>query len=227
MKIYREAFIRLFFPASCGVCGILLDLTEERTCSACGTRIRKLGYGIPESSFFESWEYLDHAWACFPYKPPVRDIITAVKFNHKPWLIKELRQSLEPIALAISSEYRYDGLMAVPVDRFRLAERGYNPAALAAELVHEVTRIPFTFCGLKKRMGVPPQSGLTRQERLANLGGAFRLSASLRFEGKSLLLVDDVMTTGATANEVARVLKEHGANRVDLLAMAKTEENFT
>lgn len=108
-------------------------------------------------------------------------------------------------------------LVPVPSHRSRLVERGYNPAALlAAALARRAgARVSHV---LVRRRTAPPQHQLSRAERLANLHGAF--SATKRLDGRSIMLVDDVVSTGTTLSECALALREAGAQRVDALVVA-------
>jgi predicted amidophosphoribosyltransferase len=108
------------------------------------------------------------------------------------------------------------------VTRARLHERGFNPAG-------EIAKVVARTCGVRLDQGLvvrareqAPQAGLTRRERLANLHGAFRCPSAL--PGRDVALVDDVMTTGATADAIARELKAAGAARVRVWALARTPE---
>ena len=115
----------------------------------------------------------------------------------------------------------YGAVVPVPSTTRRNRDRGYDPGGLLAE---EVARqLGLTFRTLLTRVrDAPPQSTLPAAERRRNVYGAFRSSPSAR--GAHLLLVDDVMTTGATAFEAARTLRASGSVRGDLLVLARTPE---
>ncbi len=123
----------------------------------------------------------------------------------------------------ITSECLYDFILCVPMDRFKLMEREFNQAELIAEILSKACGIPLLRTGLQKHLRTPLQIHLNRTERKANLWGAFGLARGVSVSGRSILLVDDIITTGATAESAARILKEAGAKRVDFLALARTE----
>ena len=115
-----------------------------------------------------------------------------------------------------------DRLAPVPLHRGRLFRRRYNQAALLAQALSRHCGVPRP-AGPACNAGAPPptQGGLDRQDRLRNVRGAFRLRPGLSVTGQRLVLVDDVLTTGATLAECARVLLRAGAARVDVLTLAR------
>jgi ComF family protein len=116
-----------------------------------------------------------------------------------------------------------DVLLPVPLHRGRLARRRFNQAALLARAVSERTGVPVDPFALTRVKSTPPQVGLTRTQRAANVQGAFRVPAETRgaVEGKAVVLVDDVMTSGATINAASRAVLRGGARRVDVLVFAR------
>jgi ComF family protein len=113
-------------------------------------------------------------------------------------------------------------IVPVPMGRMRLVLRRYNQAAILANEVSRLTGVPVSPLALRRAKRIPRQVGLTRAQRLDNVSGAFAVARSRRTEiaGKHVVLIDDVVTTGATAEACARVLKRAGAIRVDVLALA-------
>jgi hypothetical protein len=112
-----------------------------------------------------------------------------------------------------------DLIVPVPLHRFRLWRRRFNQAAALAEVVAGIQGLPVDLTVLARVRRTRPQVGLSRNERAENLQGALRVAASARhrLEGRRVLLIDDVLTTGSTANASARALLRGGASAVDLL----------
>lgn len=116
-----------------------------------------------------------------------------------------------------------DLLVPVPMHRLRLASRRHNQAALLAAAISRETGVPAAMQALERVKATPPQVGLSRTQRAANLQGAFRPGAEGRLAvlDKRIVLVDDVMTSGATANAASRALLRAGARSVDVLTFAR------
>lgn len=222
-SLYTEAFLRLIYPSQCGACNLTLDLNENAVCKTCGTRLRQMRLSYEDAVFTETLESLDDAWSLFPYEDPVKELLTGIKFYGKRWLIQAFEESLAEMTLALSSEYHYDFMIPIPLSRLKRLEREFNQSDLIAERVSRASGIPVNRSVLKKYHTAMPQSALGHHERIANPFGAFTLKNPDTVKNKSVLLIDDIVTTGSTANEAARILKKEGARRVDLLTLARTE----
>ena len=219
----KEAFFRLLYPASCAVCARGLLLSESGLCGTCGRRLSDLCFH-PEEAVIDDhkFEFLDQAWALTPYESPVKEILTAIKFHRKRWLVRIFADLINPLSKALAGENSYDVILPIPVDRTKLLNREFNQAELFARLMAAATGIPLRRHILQKPQPTSIQSRLGQKERLMNLTGAFRVSSGTAVRGKNILLVDDIFTTGATAEESARTLKSSGASRVDIFAIAST-----
>jgi len=116
-----------------------------------------------------------------------------------------------------------DLLAPVPMHRLRLLGRKHNQAALLAQAISRETGVPTAMRALERVKATPPQVGLSKAQRATNLQGAFRVgeAGKMAVLDKRIVLVDDVMTLGATANAAARVLLRAGAKRVDVLTFAR------
>jgi ComF family protein len=110
-------------------------------------------------------------------------------------------------------------LVPVPLHRRRLWSRGFNQSAIVARELSRRTGVPVAVDALRRIRPTPPLKGMGMRQRRRTVAGAFRANAELR--GRTVILVDDVLTTGSTANACARVLKRAGAERVDLISWAR------
>ena len=142
----------------------------------------------------------------------LREIIHHLKYKDRVSLAKPLGDILKQYR----ERERFTGNLVVPVPlhRRRELERGFNQA----ELIASRLGLPSNSQLLRRRKNTPSQTGLTRSERKRNLAGAFEVSS--RISG-SIVVVDDVYTTGSTMNEIARTLKRAGAERVEVLTVAR------
>jgi ComF family protein len=120
----------------------------------------------------------------------------------------------------------FDLLIPVPLHTQRIRERGFNQVILLVEELHRRTGIPFRKRLLQKKKGTPPQVNLSGAEREKAVKNAFQIVGDESLEGKSILLVDDVYTTGATVNECSRVLLARGADQVHVLTLAHAVKRF-
>ena len=132
--------------------------------------------------------------------------------------IKRLYKPLGKLLLDLDVTAK-DAVIPVPLGIKGLRERGFNQSLLLAKVISENAKIPLVIDGLMKIRETHPQVGLSAKERAKNLKGAF--SSTGDFHKMKLLLVDDVMTTGATANECARQLLKAGAEDVSVLTLAR------
>ena len=122
-------------------------------------------------------------------------------------------------ALADGELSRPDRLVPVPLHPWRLWQRGFNQAELIAAALGRDIGVPVLAGALRRVRNTPPQSGLGAASRRTNLRGAF--SAAVEVAGRHVLLIDDVMTTGATARECAGVLRQAGAATVEIAVLGR------
>ncbi|MBM3111987.1 ComF family protein [Pseudomonas sp. P66] len=113
-------------------------------------------------------------------------------------------------------------LLPVPLSRRKLRQRGYNQAAMLARWLATHTGIPCTELSLKRLVDTPAQQGLKARERKRNLHQAFAIEDTQALEGRHVALIDDVLTTGATAQAIASLLRKAGVRRVDVYCLART-----
>jgi ComF family protein len=223
MRPYREAFWRLLYPASCGFCRASLTLEESGLCRACQDRLAEVRFQPEEAAVDVPPPFVDEAWCVFPYVSPVREAVTAAKFAGRPWLLEIFAGSLKPLALAIAGDRGFDAIVPVPLPAFRYLKRRFNQSEILARLIGRASGLPVAGRVLAKRWHAAPQSKLDRNARQKNVRGAFYLGIGQRVKSQRLLVVDDILTTGATSSEAARTLKAQGAAKVGVLALAKAE----
>jgi len=170
----------------------------------------------------------DGLYGMYAYAGAIRELLHRFKYQHSNAAGRVLRELFAEQAKDAAIPWaQYAWIAPVPLHRKRLAKRGFNQAwfLLQSLFPHiEVIQERATFSFLQRSAWTPPQAGLSREKRLQNLQGALELHPRYRhgISGKSVLLVDDVLTTGATAEQCAQLLKHYGAKRVDLLVLCRT-----
>nr|PZN87791.1 MAG: ComF family protein [Pseudomonadota bacterium] len=162
----------------------------------------------------------DRARAAAHYDGVLRDLIHRLKYGDSHIARRLLGRWLAQAGAELLRDA--DLIVPVPLDRWRLLKRRFNQAAILAHELHRLTGVAWDPLILKRMRRTESQVGLTRDQRKRNVQGAFAVDPerAAAIQSKAIVLVDDVITTGATAEACARTLKRAGAARVDVLALA-------
>jgi ComF family protein len=206
--------IRLVTPPLCPACGRpYLDVkSDDHLCGACLTR---------GQSFVQA-----RAWACYPAATdqdhPLREVLQRFKYGRKISLGKPLGRLLAKGCQDSFVAVRFDFMIPVPLHPKRLRWRGFNQALVLAREVGRRWQVPVDPFILLRARETAVQTELSEEERRKNVRGVFTVHPEKSVEGKVLLLVDDVYTSGATANECSRALRKAGAKEVYVLTLART-----
>jgi ComF family protein len=211
-------------PGSCLLCGA--DSSNSLLCPACAGDLpmspssccpqcaEPTTHGERCGACLKEPPHFDRAVAVFRYDFPVDRIIHALKYGHQlavaEWLGQRLGEFIEPGENLI---------LPMPLHPERLRERGFNQSMEIARVLGKRLNLTVDRSSLNRNRATLPQADLPLKERHRNVRGAFECSADMT--GKNILLIDDVMTTGATLNECARVLKLHGATRITAAVAAR------
>jgi ComF family protein len=210
-----EAIAGLIAPAECLVCGMegdivcdaclhLLPVVKRGTCFRCN-RISPLGRTC---ALCRRHTKLAGVSVASHYEGHVKELILALKYKYR-------RDAAKPLATLLASLFDpndFDIITAVPAAPARRRERGFDHAALMAQHLADVTKLPYS--SLLTRYGTARQVGTNRRQRLQQVKGSFELLRLLPFDGARVLLIDDVATTGATLSACALVLRTAGVKRV-------------
>ena len=205
--------LRLIFPPKCVLCGKVLEKNETDFCGHCRKNAPEFQKSDFRLSFVAGWT------SVWYYKDTVRSSILRYKFGR--------RRSYAPaygrvLAMKLAKEELtdFDILTFVPIAPLRRLSRGYDQVELLARQVSGELGLPACRT-LRKIRNTPPQSGISdAARRRANVLGAYRAVDPDFLQGKRILLLDDIITTGATASECARVLLTAGAKEVYCAALA-------
>ena len=199
-------------PATaCGRCGLPDPLDSDVSgCSACRATAA-LEARAPEALDGILW-----GWA---YAPPISTAVLSMKFRRLDYLARDLAEAT--VVHTMGRLPTVDGVAPVPLHWMRRWSRGYDQAELLAVAVARVLDLPLCRVLRRRRHG-PAQSGLDEERRRANLHAAFVARRRIDITGRRFLLVDDVITTGATLRSAAQALRNAGAAEVWALAVART-----
>lgn len=234
LPLQRPAWLRL--RRHCQLCDETTDHPRHDICTACeaelpwlGTHCQICALPLPTQGMIcgacqkkpPAFARVEAPWR---YAFPIDSLIT--RFKHQAqWPFGRLLGEL----LAEHLQHAYDeglprpqALLAVPLARRRERQRGFNQARMLANWLGRALQIPAPDDWLSRTLDTPAQQGLDAATRKRNLRQAFVVDAAERVEGLHLALVDDVLTTGATANMLARLLLRAGAARVDVYCLART-----
>lgn len=212
-------------PGVCPPCRAAIVSNRPPFCRKCS---RYLGAHIEQTYCKEcrnAKPSFDFAWSACLYEDPLKELIHRFKYGQKT----QLRRLFAEAMISFIKEYgldteQFDMIVPVPLSSTRSRERGYNQAQLLAQELAREFSIPLVQNYLRRVRHTHPQSFLDEKQRWTNIKGAFTIRKLKNLRRKNILLVDDLLTTGATASEAARVLKDAGAGTVGVLTLAITAE---
>jgi len=191
-----------FLQGGCSRCGMPLEATEADMCGACLANPPRL----------------DRIRAAVAYDDISRSIALRLKYGRKVGLARTMSRYMRPLVGELPANAV---LVPVPLHRSRLWSRGFNQSLIVARDLSRRTGLPVAADALKRVRRTPPLKGMGVRQRRRTVAGAFRANPSAELRGRTVVLIDDVLTTGSTANACARVLKRAGAQRVDLISWAR------
>jgi ComF family protein len=214
-------------PPRCLLCGAPAATDDATLCAACQgdlpalpalhcpNCLRETTGGEHCGACLAHPPHFERAFALYRYDFPLNRLVLDLKYHARFALARCWGTQLAKA----SADFATDCVLPLPLHPERLRERGYNQALEIARHCARARHLPLDMTSLSKCRATPPQSSLSLKARQRNLKGAF--AACRDFSGQRILLVDDVLTTGATANEAARTLKLHHAASVAIAVVAR------
>lgn len=158
-------------------------------------------------------------WATGIYRGILHDLIVRMKYRGEEWLSHYLARRMGELP----RENPFDLIVPIPLFRDRLRERGFNQSVLLARRLGAILKVEADPFVLIKKRSTPVQTHLTGEERRKNLRGVFAVKDPDKIDGKRILVVDDVYTTGATIEAASRTLLKAGASTVEAMVAARAE----
>lgn len=231
----NSTILQFVAPKQCVCCSELLrasntSITSTYICSTCWDNFE----AAPDSFVLNDrlirhagWDnvFVTNAFARFAFRhnQGIAHAIHSLKYNSITKIGLELGTELGKF-LQISLQCEYDKIIPVPIHSARKRERGFNQAEIIAKGISSVTNIPCEFNAIKRAKYTATQTALTAKERRVNILAAIQpFKKNINIKHSTILLVDDVFTTGSTLNTCALVLLEQGAKQVDCITIASAE----
>jgi ComF family protein len=226
-RIFTD-FVRLFYPNLCMVCHNDLAEGESVICTSCLYHIPKTKYWLdvdnPVAKIFWGRVFVQNACSFFFFSKgsKYRKLLHHLKYSGKREvgvvLGKEFGNELKKVDLYNTIDF----IVPVPLHPKRLKQRGYNQAEEIAKGLNESMGIPLSTKNLVRSEYTETQTRKTRTERVQNVSKAFRLNSPQDFNGKHILIIDDIVTTGATLEECAAIVLEAENSKVSIATLAYT-----
>lgn len=186
----------------CRTCGLPLEATDVDECAPC--------LAVPPR--------IARTRAAVAYDELSRNLAIRLKYGRKVAIARTMARYMAPLVEQSDGERV---LVPVPLHRTRLWQRGFNQSALVARELSRRLGIGTELFALRRTRRTPPLKGMGLLQRRRTVAGAFKVLDPARVKGKTVILVDDVLTTGSTADACARTLKRAGAARVELISWAR------
>jgi ComF family protein len=237
---FSGALTGLFVPASCAACGGglrrggddrlchsctgVIERVPEPWCATCGVPFdAPTSAAQPHCEDCRGGRAFTEARSFGLFDGLLRELITRLKYSGEKGLAEPLGNLLRDAAQEHLTLQDYEAIVPVPLHRDRLRQRGFNQAFLLARPLAAQARIPIVNA-LHRTVKTKAQVGLQGESRRSNVRGVFALQprARDRVSRRNVLLIDDVITTGATVDECARALRGAGASRIDVMSVART-----
>ena len=235
-----DGLLNLIYPETCFVCGVPVARQQDcGLCNGCWDRVIALKIEPPRCSscglpFYNFDEHSEHLCSdCIQQIPPysgarsfghytaeLSQVVQQLKFYGRKNLAGLLAPLLAGVFFDSWSRNDFDFIAPIPLHSRRKRERGFNQSELLSLSLSRQIGVPFRKALLRVRSTLP-QVGLTNAQRLENVRNAFRCVRPQRISKQRILLIDDVMTTGATVASAARTLMDAGARRVSVLTVAR------
>lgn len=243
----RDATLTLLYPNACRICGAIIESWRDGVaCAACWqltqshwkdhTPCIKCGFPLPRiKTLPETTERrcgrcqelaFTCARSCGSYEGALRESVLWLKSHEH--LAPRLRQLLLATFAALNQAQASESVIPVPLHRSRLKTRGFNQAAVLAQAISAATGLYLdTTSIVRVKASDPRRAGMDAIARARSVREAFRVRAPRLIENRAVLLVDDVMTSGATVHEISQTLLSSGARAVSVLTLARAASHLS
>ncbi len=200
----------------CSSCEAKASLYIGNMCPVCGSEIEAFPCEVCATEKFA----FSHARSMFRFHSSIKDLIHILKYDSYTSPAGYFALPLSEMIESDEDLHDYDFMCAVPLHPVRHRERGYNQSDLIAYATATLLQMPYQN-PVSRKVNTPSQTMLSKDSRAVNLKGAFMVKDIAAVKGKKIIVVDDVFTTGATINEMAKELKLAGAEKVAAVTVAR------
>ncbi len=236
-----SSLLEIIYPPRCHICMEFMDVHpvgRGDICDECFSNLIPLAHpycsicGEPFKSKVEEDHlcekcirrkpFYDELRSPYLYEQDLMTAVQAIKYGGKSYIVKSMGPLLADFAKERITSMEDMIIMPVPLHKKKLRQRGFNQSALMVKEISPVLDIEADYFSLIRIRDTETQAGLNLEQRRKNVKGAFDLRGERNLKGKTVILVDDVATTGNTINECAKVLKKAGCEKVMGLTLART-----
>lgn len=220
-------FFSLFFPAYCFGCKGGLARGEEILCTNCLAELPRLDYDPTENPItnrFLGRLKVEQAWALLKFQKTgiVQNLLHELKYNGHPEIGVKLGKLLA-VKILEEEANPFDLIIPVPLHKSRMRTRGYNQSNMIAQGISQVLNVPYQDGHITRSAATQTQTKKSKVDRLENVRLSFQVSRAEAFAGKKILLVDDVVTTGATLEACVEKIVQAGATQISIACIAEVQ----
>jgi ComF family protein len=222
---YIEAVLNFIYPPFCVICQVHLNSDLNLVCEQCWNSLPRIKQGIDRNQNIFDVDNKTSDVSCvisvWAYTDQVQKIIHEMKYFQKKSLAAKMGDEMAVLVLENHEYLAADFIIPVPLHKTKLRERGFNQSLHLANRIAVFSKIPVESNILKRIRYTKSQSKLSAADREKNVERAFAVTDVEKLLGKKIILVDDVLTTGSTVRECAKVLRQAGVSKILAITAAK------
>jgi ComF family protein len=217
-----RGILGFIYPPRCQICAKVLDmLSGEMLCETCHSSIRLNDLPVHNGCKTDTCHY-DAFYSVCLYEGAIKECMHDFKYNGRFTAEKLFKKLMIEFAEKYIDIRRFDWLIPVPLHRVKQRQRTFNQSAILGACLSKRFRLPMLNGNLCRIRQGKPQMMLPKSKRLKEIKDSFRIKNTIPLKARTVLLVDDVFTTGATVNECSKVIKEAGARSVEVFTLARS-----
>lgn len=228
VKAWYDALVHVFYPSLCFGCNNELINSDQFICMQCQTELGRTSFESirdnPVEKLFWGRADIHFAASTFYYidKTPLQQIIHQIKYRQEKELGIHMGEIMGIHGSDLLNTFNIDLCIPMPLHPKKEYKRGYNQATLLCEGMHKQSGIPYNESVLVRNENTRTQTKKSRIERWENVASVFAVDQPMIIKDKHVMLVDDVVTTGASTEACVHVLMQHGAKTVGIYSLAFT-----